>query len=227
MLGQRAKASAKRIYEVLDEAPTVVDRRARSTSSHCEGDVSFESVDFAYADGPLVLSTTSRCTCAPARRSRWSGAPRAARRRSRACCRASTTSRRRGQGRRPRRPRPDAREPARPDRRRPRRAVPVLGLDPRQHRLRPPRRRHRGGRGGGARGRRRGVHPRAARGLRHGRRRARLHALGRPAPAVAIARTLLVNPPILVLDDATSAVDVQVEQEIHEALRVLMEGARR
>jgi ATP-binding cassette subfamily B protein len=41
---------------------------------------------------------------------------------------------------------------------------------------------------------------------------------------VAIARTLLVNPPILVLDDATSAVDVQVEQEIHDALRTLMEG---
>jgi ATP-binding cassette subfamily B protein len=41
---------------------------------------------------------------------------------------------------------------------------------------------------------------------------------------IAIARTLLVNPPILVLDDATSAVDVQVEQEIHGALRVLMEG---
>ena len=41
---------------------------------------------------------------------------------------------------------------------------------------------------------------------------------------IAIARTLLVNPPILVLDDATSAVDVQVEQEIHEALRTLMQG---
>jgi len=41
---------------------------------------------------------------------------------------------------------------------------------------------------------------------------------------VAIARTLLVNPPILILDDATSAVDVQIEQEIHEALRALMKG---
>jgi len=41
---------------------------------------------------------------------------------------------------------------------------------------------------------------------------------------IAIARTLLVNPPILVLDDATSAIDVQVEQQIHESLRVLMEG---
>jgi ATP-binding cassette subfamily B protein len=41
---------------------------------------------------------------------------------------------------------------------------------------------------------------------------------------IAIARTLLLNPPILILDDATSAVDVQVEQEIHEALQVLMQG---
>jgi ATP-binding cassette subfamily B protein len=41
---------------------------------------------------------------------------------------------------------------------------------------------------------------------------------------IAIARTLLVNPPILVLDDATSAVDVQVEQEIHEGLKTLMQG---
>jgi ATP-binding cassette subfamily B protein len=41
---------------------------------------------------------------------------------------------------------------------------------------------------------------------------------------IAIARALLVNPPILILDDATSAIDVKVEQRIHSALRVLMEG---
>jgi ATP-binding cassette subfamily B protein len=41
---------------------------------------------------------------------------------------------------------------------------------------------------------------------------------------IAIARTLLVNPPILVLDDATSAIDVQIEQQIHSSLRVLMQG---
>jgi ATP-binding cassette subfamily B protein len=41
---------------------------------------------------------------------------------------------------------------------------------------------------------------------------------------IAIARTLLVNPPILILDDATSAIDVQVEQLIHQSLRRLMEG---
>jgi ATP-binding cassette subfamily B protein len=39
---------------------------------------------------------------------------------------------------------------------------------------------------------------------------------------LAIARALLVNPPILVLDDATSAVDVAVEKRIHEALQGLM-----
>ncbi len=41
---------------------------------------------------------------------------------------------------------------------------------------------------------------------------------------IAIARTLLVNPPIMVLDDATSAIDVQVEQQIHAGLRIRMEG---
>ena len=41
---------------------------------------------------------------------------------------------------------------------------------------------------------------------------------------IAIARTLVSNPPVLILDDATSAIDVQVELEIHQALRTLMQG---
>jgi ATP-binding cassette subfamily B protein len=41
---------------------------------------------------------------------------------------------------------------------------------------------------------------------------------------IAIARALLVNPPVLILDDATSAIDVTVEQRIHESLRGLMRG---
>jgi ATP-binding cassette subfamily B protein len=41
---------------------------------------------------------------------------------------------------------------------------------------------------------------------------------------IAIARTLLVNPRLLVLDDATSAIDVRVESEIHAALETLLEG---
>jgi ATP-binding cassette subfamily B protein len=40
---------------------------------------------------------------------------------------------------------------------------------------------------------------------------------------LAIARTLLANPPVLVLDDATSAIDVHVETAIHDALDSLLE----
>lgn len=39
---------------------------------------------------------------------------------------------------------------------------------------------------------------------------------------IAIARTLLANPRVLVLDDATSAIDAQVEEEIHRALETLL-----
>ncbi len=39
---------------------------------------------------------------------------------------------------------------------------------------------------------------------------------------IAIARTLLANPKVLILDDATSAIDVTVEEAIHKALRTLM-----
>ena len=41
---------------------------------------------------------------------------------------------------------------------------------------------------------------------------------------VAIARALLADPRILVLDDATSAVDASTEQQIKEALREVMAG---
>ena len=41
---------------------------------------------------------------------------------------------------------------------------------------------------------------------------------------IAIARTLICNPKILILDDATSSIDVQREHEIHGALRTLMSG---
>jgi len=41
---------------------------------------------------------------------------------------------------------------------------------------------------------------------------------------IAIARTLLKNPKILILDDATSSVDVETEANIHQALDRLMKG---
>jgi ATP-binding cassette subfamily B protein len=41
---------------------------------------------------------------------------------------------------------------------------------------------------------------------------------------LAIARTLLKNPRILILDDSTSSVDLETEQEIREALEGLMQN---
>jgi ATP-binding cassette subfamily B protein len=41
---------------------------------------------------------------------------------------------------------------------------------------------------------------------------------------VAIARTIVENPAILILDDATSAIDVKIEMQIHDALREVMAG---
>jgi len=41
---------------------------------------------------------------------------------------------------------------------------------------------------------------------------------------IAIARAMLLDPPILVLDEATSALDSEAEQAVHEALQRLMSG---
>ena len=41
---------------------------------------------------------------------------------------------------------------------------------------------------------------------------------------ISIARTLLRDPRVLILDDSTASVDMRTEYEIHEALQALMEG---
>ena len=224
MLGQRAKASAERIYEILDEVPTVVDRPGAIDLVECEGDVSFESVDFAYADGPLVLRDLS-LHLAPGETVAMVG---------RTASGKTTVSRLLprfydvGAG-----------------------AVKVDGHDVRDLTLASLRSQigvvldepflfSASIRENIAYGR-----PEADVGeVEAAARAAGADEFIRELPAgydtvvgergytlsggqrqrVAIARTLLVNPPILVLDDATSAVDVQIEQQIHEALRVLMEG---
>ena len=57
MMGQRASASAERIYEVLDEQPDIVDRPGAVDLVECSGDVRFDDVTFDYANGTPVLST--------------------------------------------------------------------------------------------------------------------------------------------------------------------------
>jgi ATP-binding cassette subfamily B protein len=39
---------------------------------------------------------------------------------------------------------------------------------------------------------------------------------------LAIARTILLDPPILILDDSTSSVDVETERRIHQAMLAVM-----
>ncbi|WP_288364572.1 ATP-binding cassette domain-containing protein, partial [uncultured Spongiibacter sp.] len=41
---------------------------------------------------------------------------------------------------------------------------------------------------------------------------------------LSIARSLLQNPPTLLLDDSTSSVDVETERQIHEAMIGVMKG---
>ena len=41
---------------------------------------------------------------------------------------------------------------------------------------------------------------------------------------LSIARTLLLDPPILILDDSTSSVDVDTERRIHQAMLAVMQG---
>jgi ATP-binding cassette, subfamily B, bacterial len=224
MLGQRAKASAGRIYQILDEAPTVVDRPDAIALTDCEGDVSFEGVSFAYADGPEILHDFT-LHLRPGETVAMVG---------RTASGKSTVSRLLPRfydvtgG-----------------------ALEIDGHDVRDVTLASLRSQigvvldepflfTASIRDNIAYGRPDAeldevvAAARAAGADRFvselpkgydtivGERGYTLS--GGQRQRIAIARTLLVNPPILVLDDATSAVDVQVEQEIHEALRVLMEG---
>ena len=56
MMGQRAKASAERIFEILDENPEIVDRPGAVDLANVEGRLDFDHVRFAYANGAEILS---------------------------------------------------------------------------------------------------------------------------------------------------------------------------
>jgi ATP-binding cassette subfamily B protein len=224
MLGQRAKASAGRIYQILDEAPAIVDAPGAIDLVDCQGDVSFEDVHFAYADGPEVLSDLS-LHLRPGETVAMVG---------RTASGKTTISRLlprfydvnsgsvKVDGR-------DVREITVASLRAQIGVVldePYLFTTSIRENI--------------AYGR-----PDAELAeVETAARAANAHEFitelpdgydtvvgergytlsGGQRQRIAIARTLLLNPPILILDDATSAVDVQVEQEIHEALRVLMKG---
>ena len=41
---------------------------------------------------------------------------------------------------------------------------------------------------------------------------------------LSIARTILMDPPVLILDDSTSSVDVETERQIHRAMTEVIKG---
>ena len=103
MMGQRASASAARIYEILDEKPIIVDRVGAIDLPESMGDVVFDDVTFAYATDSLLSKpedgtrgatccVISTCTSGRARPWRWWAAPAAASRRWPGSSPASTTS---------------------------------------------------------------------------------------------------------------------------------------
>ncbi len=224
MLGQRAKASAGRIYEILDEAPAVADRPGAVDLVCGRGDVRFESVDFSYAGGPPVLSDFSLHlrpgeTVAMVGRTA-SGKTTVSRLLPRFYDVTGGSLKVDGH---------DVRDLTLASLRA---QIGVVLDEPFLFTA--------------------SIRDNIAYG-RPDADLAAVQAAARAAGAdefiaelpdgydtvvgergytlsggqrqrVAIARTLLVNPPILILDDATSAIDVQVELEIHAGLRVLMEG---
>jgi ATP-binding cassette, subfamily B, bacterial len=225
MLSQRAAASAGRIYEVLDEQPSVVDGPLAVDISDSRGDVEFEDVDFAYSpDGPLILEDLNLHlkpgeTVAMVGRTA-SGKTTVARLLSRFYDPTGGAVKLDGH---------DLRDVTIESLRH---QIGVVLDEPFLFSI--------------------SVRDNIAYG-RPDASLEEVMAAARAADAdefiveladgydtiigergytlsggqrqrIAIARTLLVNPPVLVLDDATSAVDVQVEQEIHESLKTLMQG---
>ena len=55
MMGQRAKASAERIFEILDESPDIVERPGAYDLDVERGAIDFDHVSFAYSNGAEIL----------------------------------------------------------------------------------------------------------------------------------------------------------------------------
>ncbi len=178
---QRATASGERIFEVMDEPEGVEDRPGAAELPDGPGAIRFEGLSFAYASDRPVLHEID-LELAPGKTVALIGHTGSGKTTLAALVPRfydATEGRVLVDG-------VDVREVTR---RSLRREIGVISQDPflfsatvaREHRLRRPRRDGRADRAGGARGAGARVRGRAAAGLRHGDRRARDHAVGRPA----------------------------------------------
>ena len=126
--------------------------------------------------------------------------------------------------RRRRRPRPRAPVAAPRDRRHLAGSVPLLRVDPRQHRARDARRAARGRRGGGAAAQAHEFILELPHGYDTVVGERGITLSGGQRQRIAIARALLIDPRILILDDATASVDATTEAKIRAGLREVMRG---
>ena len=221
---QGAVAGAKRVREMFALMPETVDAPDAVDATSVKGDIRFEGVGFTYPDGTDVLhditfaakpgemvalvgltgaGKTTLVSLIPHLFDATEG-PRA--------------------DRRPRRAEVQGPIAAREDRDRPAGARALRGQYRRQRALRPAGRDRRGGRSGGAGGACARVHCTAVEGLRYRNRRSRRQPLGGERQRLSIARAVIKNAPILILDEPTSSLDAISEEIVFGALRRLRAG---
>ena len=228
-LMQRAIASGNRVYEVLD-APLEMTERADArplrgpAGGPPAGAVTFDDVYFSYVDRPVLEAVEPRGAGRSHRRPRR---PHRLRQDDAHQPDPALLRRQRGPraGRRRGRARPAPRRPAPPHRHRQSGPLPVQRVDRRQHPVRPP---------GGHRRARCATAAKAAQADEFiaalpegydtviGERGFTLS--GGQRQRIAIARALVMDPRILILDDATSSVDVETEFKIRRALQEVTHG---
>ena len=220
---QQGRASVFKLQDLLENEPSVLESPTATELPPIEGEIRFDHVTFAYNPDAIVLGR-HRSHHSP-RRDR--GLRRGHRRRQVHHGQAHhALLRPHSRTGAHRRPRPARRHPglaAPPARRRPPGAVPLRRHHPGQHLLRPARRTGRSGLGGGQQDRPDRAGAPSALRTRHHRARAGAVPLLGERQLIALARAFMAQPRVLVLDEATSNLDLQSETKIEAALDVLLQ----